>query len=123
MIFIIGGRFAGKEKFAKNTLLIDSAAGYDADYETLRTAEAVRDFHLRVRAAINSGCDIKTEIDSLLRDNPNVIIISDELGCGVVPIDKTDREYRELSGRINCYLSERADKVFRVVCGIGVRIK
>lgn len=52
-----------------------------------------------------------------------LIVISDELGCGIVPIDKNDREYRENNGRVMCLLAAKADSVVRLVCGIAVRIK
>ena len=51
------------------------------------------------------------------------IIICDETGCGLVPVDAFEREYRETAGRICTALAEHADEVYRVVCGIGMRIK
>ena len=53
----------------------------------------------------------------------NRIIICDEIGCGLVPVDAFEREYREAAGRICTVLAEHADEVYRVVCGIGMRIK
>ena len=52
-----------------------------------------------------------------------LIIICDELGCGVVPVVAEDREYRERVGRVLCEAAARARSVERVVCGIGVPIK
>ena len=51
------------------------------------------------------------------------IIITTETGCGLVPVDKAERELREKNGRANCALAENAQSVYRVVCGIGQRIK
>ena len=64
-----------------------------------------------------------TKTERLIEKNPSVIIIADEIGCGVVPVEKSDRDLRELCGRLNCMLAERADKVVRVVCGRGRVIK
>ena len=50
------------------------------------------------------------------------VIISDEVGCGVIPLDKFDREWRECVGRELCGLAADADEVWRVNCGIGQRI-
>lgn len=47
----------------------------------------------------------------------------DEVGCGVVPMDKKQILYREAVGRSCCILAERAERVTRVICGIGVIIK
>ena len=49
--------------------------------------------------------------------------ISTEIGYGVVPMDKGDREWRETVGRTCCYIAKKADEVVRVVCGVGNRIK
>ena len=45
------------------------------------------------------------------------IVIADEIGCGLVPLDASEREKRERAGRLACMLAERADTVIRVVCG------
>jgi adenosyl cobinamide kinase/adenosyl cobinamide phosphate guanylyltransferase len=52
-----------------------------------------------------------------------LVIISAELGCGVVPADRFLREYREVSGRVNCYFAREARQVIRVICGVGTKIK
>ncbi|MCF0228926.1 MAG: bifunctional adenosylcobinamide kinase/adenosylcobinamide-phosphate guanylyltransferase [Parasporobacterium sp.] len=53
----------------------------------------------------------------------NLIIISDELGCGIIPAEQEERTYREDAGRIMCTLAAEADSVTRIVAGIPVRIK
>lgn len=123
MIFVIGGRFSGKGEYVRNKLNAREITGYDAGYEELKTAEAVRDFHLLVKKILSENGDAASEVKRLIEDNPNVIIISDEIGYGVVPVDKFEREYRETVGRICCYLAEKAETVIRVVCGIGNVIK
>jgi len=45
------------------------------------------------------------------------------VGCGVVPVDKREREYREYTGRLMTELAEDADEVVQVLCGLGRRIK
>ena len=50
-------------------------------------------------------------------------IVCDEVGSGVVPMEKTDRLWRERVGRTCCDLAEKADTVVRVFCGIGQVIK
>lgn len=59
----------------------------------------------------------------LIRQNPAVVITADEIGCGIVPADAFEREYREVDGRICQQIAAASDAVFRVVCGIGTRIK
>ena len=62
-------------------------------------------------------------MDGWLRAHPDGVIICDEVGCGVTPLDRTDREWRERVGRTCCRLAERAEAVYRVRCGLGARIK
>ena len=56
-------------------------------------------------------------------DIPNCIVICDELGCGVVPLDYEDRAWRERTGRLCNELAKRADRVDRVFCGLAMRLK
>ena len=62
-------------------------------------------------------------LDMILQKNPNAVITCDEIGCGIVPIDKTDRLWREMTGDACQYLAARAAKVCRVVCGIPMVLK
>ncbi len=56
-------------------------------------------------------------------DIPDCIVICDELGCGVVPMEPEDRAWRERTGRLCCELAGRAERVDRVFCGIAMRLK
>ena len=47
----------------------------------------------------------------------------DEVGCGIVPVERLERDYREAVGRAGQLLAQNASQVFRVICGIPVRIK
>ena len=123
MIFIIGGEFSGKSEYVKSNFKADITDGAKVSFDELQNAAAVKNFHLLVKKQIENGFDIQSETDWLLNVNPNIIIISNEVGCGVVPLEKADRKYREAVGRLNCYLAKRAERVIRVVCGIGQIIK
>ena len=59
----------------------------------------------------------------LLERNPQLILLSNELGYGVVPIQAFDRKYREATGRICTRIAAKSSQVIRVVCGIGTVIK
>ena len=50
-------------------------------------------------------------------------IVCNELGCGVVPMERSDRAWREKTGRLLCELAKQAPEVYRVTAGIAVRIK
>lgn len=59
----------------------------------------------------------------ILKEGCQRIIITDEIGCGVVPVDAFQREYRELAGRIACRIAAEASAVWQVTAGIGRCIK
>lgn len=51
------------------------------------------------------------------------VVVCDEVGCGLVPVDADQRRRRELVGRLCCALALEATAVVRVTCGIGQPIK
>ena len=60
---------------------------------------------------------------AILAGRPEIAIICDEVGNGIVPMDAFEREYRERLGRFLIEVAKRADRVERIMCGIGQRIK
>ncbi len=52
-----------------------------------------------------------------------VVVVTNEVGMGVVPAYPLGRVFRDLSGRINQSLAAEADQVWMVVCGIPQRFK
>ncbi|WP_173472983.1 bifunctional adenosylcobinamide kinase/adenosylcobinamide-phosphate guanylyltransferase [Eubacterium ruminantium] len=60
-------------------------------------------------------CDISGE-DGLL-------IISDDIGCGLVPMDPFDRLWRDVNGKILIRIASKAKNVYRIICGIEQKIK
>lgn len=123
MIFVFGGAYSGKCEYVRNELGVRDITDYTAPRDELKKAKAIHDFHLYIKERMKSEDDVFEEVKNLIDENPEVVIISNEIGYGVVSIDKFEREYRETAGRISCYLAKRAKKAVRVVCGIGMRIK
>ena len=62
-------------------------------------------------------------LEQLERQNPNAIVITNELGCGIVPQSAWERRYREGAGRAAVRLAKTSGAVYRVVCGIATQIK
>ena len=76
----------------------------------------------------DSGCRNASETEAamaeqILQENPELIVVTAEVGYGLVPVDAFERQYREAVGRICTNLAACADRVDRVQCGIGTRIK
>lgn len=62
-------------------------------------------------------------LSTMIERNPDLIFICDEVGNGIVPVEKKERDYRECVGRVLCVLAEKAERVERVHCGISQKIK
>ncbi|MED9903845.1 MAG: bifunctional adenosylcobinamide kinase/adenosylcobinamide-phosphate guanylyltransferase [Lachnospiraceae bacterium] len=80
-------------------------------------------FHSLIKKLPEQGEKPEPELELFLKEHPNCIIISDEVGNGIVPMEQKERDYRERLGRILITLAARAERVERVICGIGQRIK
>ena len=52
-----------------------------------------------------------------------VILVTNEVGSGIVPDNAMARHYRDLVGRCNQVIARQADQVFLVTCGIAQQIK
>lgn len=129
MILVIGGAFQGKKEYVKKQFSLTDqqfADGAACSEEELYQRKAVAHFHEYVRRSLKEGCgadELQALTERLRRENPDVIIICNELGSGVVPVDAFDRNWRETTGRLCCRLAAEASEVHRVVCGIGTVIK
>ncbi len=61
-------------------------------------------------------------LDSL-RTRAPIIVVSDEVGLGLVPLSKTGRKFLDILGRVNAGVAREAKTVFFVVSGQAIRIK
>jgi adenosylcobinamide kinase / adenosylcobinamide-phosphate guanylyltransferase len=52
-----------------------------------------------------------------------VVVVSNELGLGLVPGDATSRQFRDLAGRMNQLVAAEADEVYMLVSGLPLRLK
>lgn len=66
-------------------------------------------------------------LESLLnfcrKADKDLILVSEEVGMGIVPESSLTRFYRDLLGRINQKAAEASDQVYFVIAGIEIRIK
>ncbi|MBQ3140376.1 MAG: bifunctional adenosylcobinamide kinase/adenosylcobinamide-phosphate guanylyltransferase [Clostridia bacterium] len=107
MKLIVGGRAQGKHDFACGVLKTDPK-------------NIVDDVAQRVRTTPESDAVLQ----ALLHEaDERTVFVCDEMGCGLVPVDRDERIFRDEYGRVCCALAARCDEVWRVICGIGTRIK
>ena len=149
MILITGGSSQGKYAFARSFLKdavnatiidgqdmdIDKDINSDAEQDTQiecgyclcrKKIDLIRHYHLYLRRRMQQGADeeqLLQETKAFCEKNPDVIVVTEEVGCGVVPMDAFERKWREVCGRASVILAERSEQVYRVICGIPQRLK
>lgn len=127
MKLVIGGYAQGKLNYVRGKYDVEAGKIYDGEIpenlEEEKGTVVINHFHNWVKKKIaNDGCP-ETEIFAFVEKYPDCIIISDEVGNGIVPIEAFEREYRERTGRILVEIAKKAEEVERVICGIGQKIK
>jgi adenosylcobinamide kinase/adenosylcobinamide-phosphate guanylyltransferase len=125
MYIITGGAFQGKWSYAQEQTGLPAEAfadGGTAGYEEIFHAEGIVNFHLYVRRYLSGQEEKELEAfaQRLYEENPDLVLVTDEVGSGIVPMDPEERVYRETVGRTCTFLARRAQRVDRVVCGIGM---
>ena len=122
MKMIIGGVFQGKKEFAvqqTGIYLQQAADGLTCEYDSIFQVPMIYHFHEYIKRRMQEGLPYKEMAGDLIRRNPDLVIVTNELGYGVVPVDAFDRQYREDVSRLCCELAAASDQVWRVCCGIG----
>ena len=67
--------------------------------------------------------DVRQFADGLRKLKSTVILVSNEVGMGIVPENRLARLYRDIAGRANQQLAAAADEVHVVISGIPLRLK
>lgn len=62
-------------------------------------------------------------LEAMRKTRAKVVIVSNELGLGLVPAEPAVRAFRDIAGRVNQLLATGADEAHLVVSGIPVRLK
>ncbi len=140
MKLITGGAYQGKLAYAKERYGVQDGwiDGRTCGTEEILTCSGIHHFHEYVKRMLQdeqSTFGLKNDsligleeqaqsfADRLCGENPEILIVSSELGYGVVPMEKQDRMWREAVGRICTCIAAKSEEVIRVVCGVGVRLK
>ena len=108
MIFVVGGLGAGKRAF------LEQQFGYLPEQMSNRPENETPVLYGL------EDLDPLPPLEDLLRREA---VVCREVGCGVVPMDRADRDRREAVGRLCCALAEQTQAVYRVNCGIPMRLK
>ena len=132
MRLVTGGAYQNKLAFACSLTglaeprIWDGAQGEPADWGQVEVLnhfpELIR--HKLLETPEEKALEILGQIPGqLCRANPSLVVVTREVGCGLVPLDARERLWREQVGRLSCRLAEQATEVYRVCCGQAQRIK
>lgn len=67
--------------------------------------------------------EIKELIDCIIQSGRDFLVVTNEVGLGLVPDNEAGRYYRDALGRANALLAEFCDEVYLLVSGIPLKIK
>lgn len=127
MNLVIGGYAQGKLQYVLQKYQLEENVVWDAalpdEKELPEGMAVVNHFHQWVRSRLLDGGCPEEEVQSFLNRCGDCIIICDEIGNGIVPMEAFERKYRERIGRMLIQLAREAEEVERVICGIGQKIK
>lgn len=120
MRMYIGGAYQGKLSYAKQQNPdIKWRDGASCTLKELLEAQGV----YRFQEFIRRHTEIQDLSEQLIRKNPSLVIVTDEIGYGLVPVEEKARNFREQTGRICTKLAAHCERVERIVCGISTRIR
>lgn len=75
----------------------------------------------------HARANLERELDGIIewqrKHAVNLLIVTNEVGLGIVPDNALARAYRDLLGSCNQRVAEQADRVYWMVAGIPVEIK
>lgn len=117
MKLVLGGMASGKRDFV-------CALGYQkTDFGSTFDAPVLCSLNEWVRQQRKQQKEVLAELELQLKKAPDVTVICTEVGCGIVPMEREEREYRELVGRCCIVLAQQAEEVYRLHAGLAVRLK
>lgn len=122
MVLVVGGAYQGKLEYVKKEFNLtndDIVNGALINLDNMSNGKCLYNFHKLIERLNNENINI----DNFMENHKFSIIISNEIGCGVIPIDKKNRDLVELVGRNLCNLAKKANKVIKISCGLPIIIK
>ena len=134
MKFITGGAFQGKRDFAEQLLAREGVLEYEtadgaADpFEAAYSRKLVVNVQDYVRrfAGLEDGEArerLQEFLDRLIKENPGAVAVMDEIGCGIVPVGREERLWRDLAGEAAQTLAACSRDVYRVTGGLAQVLK
>lgn len=124
MILVFGGAYNGKLKYVKEKYNINNDEIFfcnDSNIDYSKKVICGLDRFIKEACMENmKPLDILKANISKLSDK---IIICDEISSGIVPLEKSDRIWRDNTGTCLQYITESSTSVIRIFCGLEMVLK
>ena len=119
MTLIVGGVGQGKLAYVKERWGLKE----EDVSEALEEQRVVYKLEAVIKEMHREGKDPVSAVLAHAKVHPDTIYICDEVGCGVVPVEPSQRAWREAVGRCCVALAAEAELVERVFCGLPMVLK
>lgn len=123
MDLVYGGAYQGKTEFAKEKFVLKDEDIFVCCTENEPCFDKKCISHIERMSFFCVKNGIEPADYFFEHADKNIIVISDDISCGIVPIDPVEREWREAHGRLLMKISRESQSVTRLFCGIGIKIK
>ncbi len=125
MILVTGGAYEGKTGYVRKRFGFSDdeiTDGRTAKPEDILHAACIVNYHEFIK---KSGASESPEAftERLTAENPDAVVVMNEIGCGIIPLEKSERIWREQTGRCGCIIASASEEVIRICCGIPAVIK
>lgn len=62
-------------------------------------------------------------LDAICTTSARVVLVSNELGLGLVPVSRAGRRFRDVAGKVHQQIATSADEVYFILAGRSLRVK
>lgn len=128
MILVFGGAYQGKLEYALKKFNLNESDVYRC-VRNDQNPDFSKPIVYGLEEFVYNCCVNNLEASAVLASKfkdissaPTIFVASD-VSQGLVPMDATDRAFREMMGRTMLMLAREADEVHRIFCGLGQRLK
>jgi len=126
MVLIFGGAYQGKLDYAMKRFGLSKEDVFfcdDTEVAVPTGKKIVYEIDKWILALVKANKNIEEDINHFTERNPDAIVIANDISCGIVPVDRFTRQWREETGRAVGKIAQHSDEVARLFCGIPTKIK
>ncbi|MBB6623658.1 bifunctional adenosylcobinamide kinase/adenosylcobinamide-phosphate guanylyltransferase [Clostridium gasigenes] len=124
MILVFGGAYNGKLEYAKAKYNIkDEEIFFCNEKELNYSKKIICGLHKFIYELGKYGENPLDILKENIKELEDKIIICDEISSGIVPLEKSNRIWREDTGRCLQYLTKNSCTVVRIFCGLEMVLK